>query len=474
MSKLDATDIQGFVLRGYGLPFARYMFLEIADSARGRKFIEQLLRQITTGEEWDRDAQNKHIKPECTVNIAFTHRGLVRLELPDPSLLSFPVEFVQGMRARAEILGDTAKNDPQNWDPLWRDGAVDIWLAVNSLSREILLAKCAELEKLMSDSGGARLIDKQDAGALMIHGKFTSNEHFGYRDGFGNPDYLGVERDTQPGQGKLSDGGKWVPLATGELLLGYADEAGELPVAPVPHLLANNGTFMVYRKMHQNVAAFRNYLDDQAGKYLGSGSNKEQAKEKLASKFIGRWRDGTPVELSPDKPDDDLVQDKQRNVNFTFEKDPDGRRCPVGAHVRRTNPRDTFGFNGQLINRRRITRRGLPYGPYIPEDQPASDDGEHGIIFMALNASLFRQFEFVQQQWVEYGNDARLGNDKDMVIGNHGGKGRYTIQGTEDANDPPFICSGLPNFVELRGGDYFFLPSMTALRMIAAGTVDPR
>ena len=467
MSKLDATDIQGFVLRGYALPFARYMFLEVLDPGNARAFVKALLGQITTGESWDRDSNNKKIMPQSTVNIAFTHRGLVRLELPDPSLLSFPVEFIQGMKARREILGDTGKNDPANWDAVWREGKVDIWLAVNAQSSDALEARCAALQSVMAQTRGARLLDAQDAGALKINGEYTPNEHFGYRDGFGNPDYLGVERDRQPGQGKLAANGQWTPLATGELLLGYADEAGELPVAPIPHLLASNGTFMVYRKMHQNVKTFREYLEAKGREYAGG-------KEKLAAKFIGRWRDGTPVELSPDKPSPSLVKDKEHNVNFTFGDDADGARCPIGAHIRRTNPRDAFGFNGQLINRRRITRRGLPYGPYVPEDQPASDSDEHGIIFMALNASLFRQFEFVQQQWVEYGNDAKLGNDKDMVIGNHGGRGRFTIQGSMEEENPPFICGGLPNFVELRGGDYFFLPSMTALRMIAAGTVDPR
>jgi Dyp-type peroxidase family len=461
MSKLDATDIQGFVLRGYGLPFARYMFLEIVDAPRGQAFIGQLLDRITTGEHWDAG------KPEWTLNIAFTHKGLVNLNLPDTSLLSFPVEFVQGMKARAEILYDNEKNGPERWDSVWREGLVDIWLAVNSQTKETLNALSDDLQKLMDNTGGARKVGSQDAGALFIDGVWSPKEHFGYTDGFGNPDFLGVRRDTQPGQGKLMDDGSWAPLATGELLLGYADEAGELPVAPIPHLLANNGTFMVYRKLHQNVATFRRYLEEKGALYAGG-------REKLASKFIGRWRDGTPVELSPDVPNQGIVKDKQRNVNFTFGDDLDGARCPVGAHVRRTNPRDTFGFNGRLIHRRRITRRGLPYGPYVPEDQLVRDDGEHGIIFMALNSSLFRQFEFVQQQWVEYGNDARLGNDKDMLLGNHDGRDRYTIQGTEDPSNPPFVCAGLPNFVELRGGDYFFLPSMTALRMIAAGTVDPR
>jgi deferrochelatase/peroxidase EfeB len=205
-------------------------------------------------------------------------------------------------------------------------------------------------------------------------------------------------------------------LATGEFLLGYADEAGELPVAPIPHLLGRNGTFMVYRKLHQNVATFRNYLDEKGDLYSGG-------KEKLAAKFVGRWRDGTPIELSPDEPNPSIVADKNRNTDFTYGGDPAGVRCPIGAHLRRVHPRDAFGFNGELVNRRRIMRRGLPYGEYVPEDQPVRDEDERGIIFMALNASIFRQFEFVQQQWIQYGNDSHQGNDKDLLVGNHDGTG---------------------------------------------------
>ena len=106
----------------------------------------------------------------------------------------------------------------------------------------------------------------------------------------------------------------------------------------------------------------------------------------------------------------------------------------MGAHIRRVHPRDAFGFNGQLINRRRITRRGLPYGRFVPEGEPVDDTEERGIVFMVLNASLFRQFEFVQQQWVQYGNDARLGNEKDMLLGNHGGKRKVCGAGRCKAN----------------------------------------
>ena len=461
MSKLNASDIQGFVLRGYNMPVARYLFLHFEGPERARRLIAALLGDITTGQRWDGG------KPPSTLNIAFTHRGLAKLALPEATLLTFPVEFQQGMKHRSEILGDTGVNSPDHWDPLWREGRVHAWLGINALTMQALDDRSSATLAVIEKTGGAIVLGQQDAGALVIDGQPTTKEHFGFTDGFGNPDYLGVERDCQPGQGKLQPDGSWASLATGELLLGYADEAGELPIAPVPHLLAANGTFMVYRRMHQNLATFRAFLDQQAALYVGG-------KEKLAAKLIGRWRDGTPIEISPDAPDPSIVQDPNRNTNFTYGADADGTRCPMGAHIRRVHPRDAFGFNGRLINRRRITRRGLPYGNYAAEGEPVSDTDDRGVIFMALNASFSRQFEFVQQQWVQYGNDAHLGNDKDPLMGSHGGRGRHMVQGDTNPANPPFLCGNLPDFVRLRGGDYFFLPSITALGMIAMGLVDPR
>jgi len=461
MSKLNPTDIQGFVIRGYSLPLARYVFLHLSSADQARKLIGRLLGRITTGQRWDKG------KPQSTLNIAFTHKGLASLELPDATLLSFPVEFQQGMKDRGGILGDTGLNSFEHWDDIWLSGKVHAWLGIHAQSPAALDACYAGVLQLIQETGGAEVVGYQDASLIKMNGDFTPKEHFGFTDGFGNPDYLGVERNSQPGQGKLMPDGTWAPLATGELLLGYADEAGELPVAPVPHIFAANGTFMVYRKLHQNVATFRQRLDEWGAAYSGG-------REKLAAKMLGRWRDGTPIELSPDRQDPVLVQDPQRNTNFTYGSDAGGTKCPMGAHVRRVHPRDAFGFNGRLINRRRITRRGMPYGTYVPEGQPVSDQDERGVAFMALNASISRQFEFVQQQWIDYGNDQKLGNDKDVLMGNHGGKGRFVVQGDEDPANPPFICSKLPNFVELRGGDYFFLPSITALGMIALGVVDPR
>ena len=476
MSKLNATDIQGFVLRGYNMPCERFCFLHFPDAKSARHLLGQLLPAVTTGQLWEGG------KPQSTVNIAFTFKGLAALELPIATLISFPVEFQQGMKARANILGDTGKNAPEHWDELWREGHVHAWLAIHALTPAALDARHAELSALVT-STGVRLLDAQDAGSLVIDGQLTTKEHFGYTDGFGNPDYLGVCRSTQPGQGKLlPDGKTWAPLATGELLLGYADEAGELPVAPVPHILAANGTFMVYRKLHENVGTYRNFLNTWAARY---GSSSDDAKEKLASKFIGRWRDGTPIESSPDAPDQAIVKDPNLNTDFTYGADASGSRCPIGAHVRRVHPRDAFGFNGKLVNRRRITRRGLPYGPYTPEPPDPNapltqseiatlDSTDRGVVFMVLNACLSRQFEFVQQQWISYGNDAHLGNEKDLLLGTHKEGERFSIQGDATAANPPLFCTALPNFVELRGGDYFFLPSITALAMIARELVDPR
>ncbi len=459
MSNIDVTDIQGFALKGYNFPFARYLLLELTHTSRA--FLTGLLASgITTGERWDE-------KPQTTLNVAITYRGLGRLGLPLAALISFPLEFQQGMKARGDILYDTGRNGPHNWDSAWREDKVDMWVAVNALTPESLEIRCAEIQHIAESTGGARLIQSQSASSIFNNGRPTTKEHFGYTDGFGNPDFKGAERGCVPGQGKLTAEGGWEALATGEFLLGYADEAGELPVAPVPHLLARNGTFMVYRKLHQNVATFRAYLDKYGSLYAGG-------KEKLASRFVGRWRDGTPVELSPDREDRAIVNDNNQNTNFTYGEDQGGARCPLGAHIRRVNPRDAFGFNGQLVNRRRIMRRGLPYGDYVPESEPVSDSDERGIIFMALNASIFRQFEFVQQQWIEYGNDSHQGNDKDALMANHVPHDKFVVQGSADPRNPPFICPDLPAFVELRGGDYFFMPGLTALQIIAAGRVDPR
>jgi hypothetical protein len=133
-----------------------------------------------------------------------------------------------------------------------------------------------------------------------------------------------------------------------------------------------------------------------------------------------------------------------------------------------------FDTPGALSNRRRLLRRGLPYGQV---NDRTKDDGNHGIIIMMVNADINRQFEFVQQQWINYGNDFRAGSDKEIILGNHSANEKFpskaVLQVDPDSDEAPYILPKIPRFVETRGGDYFFIPSMTALRMIARGVIDP-
>ena len=500
MSAPDLNDIQGMVIRGYRLPLARYYFLRLHPDERddesakdpgdiasnrdslqirnrkARTFIAAVRERVTVGsaDDWPVEGNGfTRIPPDhrATTNIAFTYPGLATLGVPAGTLHGFPVEFEQGMKLRARLLGDTGLSDPSRWDLMWRTGRVHVWISVNALDPEALQMRDSWLRSLIEKADGSVELlkptrgpcDWQPAGALVINGVPTNKEHFGYSDGIANPVFEGMRRPNLPGRGKLENG-EWVPLATGELLLGYANEAGELPAAPLPHVFARNGTYMVYRKLHQRVRSFMDYLAEQAKTYPGG-------RDLLAAKWAGRWENGAPLNLYPNAPPDEMKISAVERLdwnNFRYRPgDTDGHTCPLGAHIRRANPRDALGFEGKLANGRRIARRGLPYGDYMPKGEE-TDDGEHGVIFMTLNASIDRQFEFVQQQWMDYGNDFLLGNDKDVLIGNHDERGKAVIQG-----NPPYICPRLPLFVECRGGDYFFIPSRTALRLLANRGVNP-
>lgn len=463
MPQIDLTEIQGNVLVAYAFPLARYCFCRIDDSFAARQSLTHLIPLITTSELWDGAG------PSVTTNVAFSFQGLRKLDLPQESLNQFPLEFQEGMQSRAHLLNDVRKNSPENWDPVWRDGAVHMLITLNAVTSAALDARFSEVHHLLKTYGGIVLLGQQDAAALEIDGKLTSKEHFGYTDGIGNPDIGGAGLKARPGRGKPMPDGKWAPIETGEFVLGYPDEAGEIPPAPEPKLLSKNGSFLVYRKLHQNVATFRNYLEAQGKKYPGG-------KAQLAAKFVGRWQDGTPLALSPDEMNPTLAADSMRNNDFSYDDDPVGANVPLGAHIRRMNPRESFGLGGKIANRHRIARRGLPYGKWCPYDQQANDTDEHGVIFMIINASIKRQFEFVWQQWANYGNDFQQGNDRDPIAGNQSGTGKMVVQGDPDnpEDTPAFVCPDLPQFVEVRGGEYFFVPSITALDLIAEGIVAER
>jgi Dyp-type peroxidase family len=315
-----------------------------------------------------------------------------------------------------------------------------------------LATRDRQLREAIERHGGIAVVGDQ-AGSALPGGK----EHFGFADGFAQPAIEGSGVDPLPGQGApLKDGG-WRPIRAGEFILGYRDEEGALPQAPAPDQLATNGSYLVYRKLHQDVAAFRATLAAAARHYQGS-------EEQLAAKLVGRWRDGTPLDLSPDGPDPAIVADAARNNAFSYLDDQDGLRCPAGSHIRRANPRLGLPFEGQLVNRHRLIRRGIPYGDPLPEG--AQDDGQdRGVVFMCLQASIARQFEFVQAQWFNDGNGLHLGDDEDVVMGRHDGASprKMTVPGR-----PPYFVGPLSRVVTVRGGEYFFIPGINGLHHLAA------
>ncbi|MCB1936558.1 MAG: hypothetical protein KDF59_11510 [Nitrosomonas sp.] len=504
-TNLDLTDIQGNIIKAYGaynFQKARYLFLRINNGDKGRQFVDAITAKVTTAIPWGK-SENGDVaveKPRVTTNIAFTYSGLEALELPTASLREFPDDFMMGMSKRKDILGDDGPSDPENWDKIWKE-KVHIWISINAPDMDALIERYNWVaQQVEASDGGVTLLTGhrggddeenlpyQDASVLYDEsGNPTPKEHFGYTDGIGDPVFEGQTNVAARvlGRGKLMRDGSWAPLATGEFLLGHVDEAMEYPkTAPSPMLLSRNGTYMVYRKLHENVAAFNRFLDEQSKSFSGS-------KEMLAAKFAGRWRDnGAPIVNAPDDASKDewdkafeaadFAGKKRMLTDFTYNNDLHGAKCPYSAHLRRINPRGSLEYGvkeayetpGALVNRRRILRRGLPYGAV---KDAARDDGNHGIIFMALNADIQRQFEFVQQQWINYANDFKEGNDKEILLGNHDTKhpSKAVLQVEPGSGKPPHFINNIPRLVETRGGDYFFIPSITALKLIAAGMVDP-
>jgi deferrochelatase/peroxidase EfeB len=518
--QLDLLDIQGNVIRAYGrfgYPVARYVLINFRRNSTARSIVNEMTARVTTAVEWGR-GDGQIPQPDWTLNLAFTYLGLKILELPRASLVGFSPEFVEGMKARKDILGDDGPSSPDKWDPVWQkhrnDAHSDIHMLVtlNARTPALLEESYAWMQTILKPYGeqvsvlkGHRgddgvLMDYQDVHVLPDPetGKPSPKEHFGYTDGIGDPVFEGAPAYdlNVDGRGKQMPDGTWAALATGEFLLGHIDEAKEYPPAPLPILLSRNGTYMVYRKLHENVATFERYLDEHGKKYPGG-------RELLAAKFVGRWRDnGAPLVAAPDaqakaKFDaefyaSDKAKQDQMLSNFTYDEDMSGSRCPFSSHIRRINPRaslqmmrgdkagemqmstEAFDTPGALTNRRRLLRRGLPYGQVKDRTR---DDGNHGIVIMMINADINRQFEFVQQQWINYGNDFQASSEKEILLGNHSEHEKFpskaVLQVDPNSDDAPYFLSKIPRLVEMRGGEYFFIPSMTALRMMAKGIIDP-
>lgn len=444
----ELVDIQGIVARGYGdLPRATFLLGRIEGAAEVRDWLAGILGLLTAA---DRRPDRR------AVNVAFTSEGLRRLGVSGETLALFSNAFADGMTTphRRRALGDVGADAPEHWD--WGGPAerVDLVLLLYAADPAELAALRAE--PALAFPRGVELA--RELGTSDLRGL----EPFGFRDGISQPLIEGLSKSGPPA----------TTLKFGEFVLGYPNEYGrytdQLLLDQVPRL-GRNGSYLVFRQLRQDVRGFWRYLDDVARR--PDGTPDRERRLRLAAKLVGRWPSGAPLALTPDRDDPSLAD---ANEFGYFDQDRDGRRCPIGAHIRRTNPRDSLdpkpGTDKSLaINRRhRILRRGREYGRQLsPEEaqrSPPPEEEERGLHFICLNGNIARQFEFVQATWVNSPKFAGLYDDSDPLTGPsqpYGGTFTIPSEGLRER------LTDMPRFISTRGGAYFFLPGLAATRYLA-------
>jgi Dyp-type peroxidase family len=432
---LELHDIQAGVLRPRPTPYvATYILFRIDDRKTGRQMIGRLAKVVSSAD----DAKGAL---GTSVSAAISYAGLKALGVPQGSLDSFAWEFQQGMVARASALGDLGESGPEHWEQPLGSRDLHVVVVVTAPNQAELDAALDRARPALEELPGVVPIWRQDCHALP-----NEKEPFGFRDGISHP---AVEGSGIPGSNPLEE-----PLKAGEFVLGYRDEMGGFPPMPEPAPLGRNGTYIVFRKLHQRVAEFRRFLKSNA-------ANADE-EEWIAAKMMGRWRSGAPLALCPMHDDPELGGDAGRNNAFLFDADdPVGYATPRGSHCRRMNPRDTPVAG--VVRLHRMIRRGTAYGPPLPEGVLDDDGEDRGLMFAFVGSHLKRQFEFVQSEWINDGVFLGLENAKDPVAGAIDGEGSFAIP----KKPIPRKLRGLSRFVVTRGGEYCFMPSLTALNWIA-------
>jgi Dyp-type peroxidase family len=435
---VELDDIQATVLRYRPEPYyGTHVMLHVDDARAGRELLRRLVPHVDSAAEWWRAG-------EPWIAVAITYAGLVALELPEDSLQSFPEAFRVGMAARADHLLDHGANDPEHWEPPFGDGRIHIGISVFSGSEETWRRTMDTARRHYEGRPGLTVLTAEDFGAQP-----GDLNPLGYRDSIGQPAVEGSGIAPLPGQGPA--------IKAGELILGYPGEAGVPLPAPRPDVLGRNGTYVGLRKYQTRVGAFNRFLQEHA--------DTPDERELLAAKLVGRWRSGAPLTLAPDRDDPALGADPLRNNDFTYAGDPDGRQVPLGSHMRRMNPRDTEMALLADVNIHRIIRRSTTYGaPYDPDaTSPQDDETPRGLHFIFVSAKAMATMEFLQQEWINNGNFMSLDDERDPNVGLQEDGATFTIPRTPVRRR----IHGIETFNVLRGGEYFFLPSLSALRWIA-------
>jgi Dyp-type peroxidase family len=432
---LELDDIQSGVLRPRPSPYvATYIAFRIDDPVAGRDLMRRISQVVTPA------SNPTSPLADTWVSVALTYQGFKALGVPQESLDTFSWEFRQGMSSRAHDLGDVGESKPENWESPLGSNDVHVILVAVSPDEEHLQQALDRAREAYRQMTGIEAIWRQNCQALP-----GDTEPFGFKDGISHPS---IEGSGIPGTNPNEN-----PLKAGEFVLGYRDEMGGIQKTE-PDVLGRNGTYIAFRKLYQDVAAFRTYLKENS-----KGSEDE---ELMAAKMMGRWRSGAPLALCPFHDNPELGSDPKRSNDFMFQKDDAGGfKTPGGSHIRRANPRDAQIAGVARIHR--MIRRGTAYGPLLPDGEVRDDGQDRGIMFAFVGAHLGRQFEFVQSEWINDGIFFGGGRDKDPLFGSNGGGGNLTVPRKPVRRR----LQGIPNFVVTRGGEYCFMPSLSALRWLS-------
>ena len=492
MSEVDYADVQGLVRFGYGqMTSASYALVRVKNVDAAKAWLRSAL--VTT-------AVAQKPPPNTAMNIAFTAPGLRALGLPESIITGFSHEFRGGMgqESRARQLGDVGKNAPSNWS--WGGFGREPHAMV------MFFAKSDQFDSFVQRAKDQNWSEAFDEITWLGTSNLDGDEPFRFADGISQPQIDWEQQLERP----CTQLGYTNVVALGEFLLGYRNEYGQItdrPLlesdadaagllsaedAPAKKDLARNGTYLVMRQLEQDVRGLWKFLYDQAG---GNVADAEQ----LGAKMVGRTRGGDPLVPIQTEPIPGTDPHTVTQNQFTYDGDPLGARCPFGAHIRRTNPRNSdfpkrslgvaqkliimlgFGPKGfyddltSSVRFHRILRRGREYGSeLLPEDslQPAPpNELPRGLHFICLNANISRQFEFLQNAWVANTKFSGVTGESDPLLGNRESMpgcpvtGNFTVPGDGTLRRR---LSGLPQFVTVRGGAYFFLPSLRALRYFVA------
>ncbi|HEY2481395.1 MAG TPA: cytochrome P450 [Caulobacteraceae bacterium] len=512
---LEADEVQSLVFSGLGqLPHAAYALVRAPASAEARRnWLSRIMQEPSAADGLDPDwcvSFGDHaidgVGQKTAAFVAFSASGLAKFGVPNAEevdgLGTFPNVFNIGMANRSRVLGDSGKSAPAQW--YWSDASrpgrtppaegADVALIIYARTPELCRASLAAHAQLL---GGAEAF-VHVVETRPVAGRNIDYEHFGFRDGISQPVIRGTQRFAkgatlprdivEPGEFVMgyqnnqgyfpppitvraeSDSEDNLPIAVADNLPSFPDFWADDP-AYAPRDLGRNGSFLVIRQLVQDVKGFAAFTEAKAAEiangYQGvrNVTGAEATADWVAAKMLGRWRDGTPLIDRPTTSAPGTPAQSTPDNDFSYGvDDPSGLLCPLGAHIRRANPRDSLQPGDpteQLItNRHRLLRRGRTY-----ESAASEGESEKGLLFVCLCGDVERQFEFVQQTWVGSPGFHGLSDEPDPVITQSDSEGRvFTIPTTAG----PVTLHDMQSFVTVRGGGYFFLPSRSAIEYLIA------